>query len=208
MWLRTQIQMWLVAVYPNSDDRQEVVASTTTAKPTSHMHAFGAFHRSVARGLLGGSCSRRPVPVGSVTTTAAPSSRPRLRYGAQPAGGDVSVGCLRQVDAVPEQTSRRVLALAGAGVAAENVPVVVEPPRSSAAKRQHVFVEPCERHARMQCRCQFPQLQLQARQRHALHACGMQMAAAATAGWLEAGASSPNLAVDVTMSMTGPKKSA
>jgi hypothetical protein len=92
------------------------------------MHAFGGFHRSVARGLLlGGSCSRRPVPVGSATTTAAPSSRPRRRYGAQPAGGDVPVGCLRQVDAVPEQTSRRVLALAGAGVAAENVPVVVEP---------------------------------------------------------------------------------
>jgi hypothetical protein len=122
------------------------------------MHAFGGFRRSVARGLLGHSCSRHPVPVGSGTT--ATKSRWRRRYGAQPAGGDVLVGRLRQLDAVPEQTSRRVLALGGARVAAENLPVVVEPPGSSAAKRQHVFVKPGKpprTHARMQMHLQFLQ---------------------------------------------------
>lgn len=102
----------------------------------------------------GNPCSQlQPPPSGSgwqcgTTTTAATPSRRRRRYGAKPAGGDVPVGRLRQVHAVPEQTSRRVLALVGARFAAENVPVVVEPPGSSAAKRQHVFIKPCNHHAR------------------------------------------------------------
>lgn len=165
--------------------------------------SFGGFHRSVARGLLGhSSCSRRPVPVRSGTTTTATPSRRWRRYGAQPAGGDVPVGRLRQVDAVPKQPSRRVLALGRARVAAENVLVVVEPPGSSAAKRQHVFVKPClqvqcNRHASIACRrCQFlqPKRQL-ASSFHGTHA-------------RTACVCSPNLAGDVTMSMTGPKKSA
>jgi hypothetical protein len=63
-------------------------------------------------------------------------------HAAQPAGGDVPVGRLRQMDAVPEHALRRVLARDRSRVAAEDRLVVVEPPGASTAEREHVF-KPC-----------------------------------------------------------------
>jgi hypothetical protein len=65
-----------------------------------------------------------------------------MMHAAKPAGGDVPVGGLREMDAVPEDALRRVLARGRSRVAAEDRLVVVEPPGASTAEREHVF-KPC-----------------------------------------------------------------
>jgi hypothetical protein len=115
---------------------RKLVSYATRHSCPNFMLSVGCFQRSLARELHGCSWSR---PVGTSSGTS------RRLYAAQPAGGDVPVGRLRQMHTVPEQPGRWIPAPDGPRIAAENLLVVVEPPRPSTAECKNVF-EPCNNH--------------------------------------------------------------